>query len=79
MVDPCRVGPISFDPDDREPMMGDQMSGDGSASLIEFTRSMARLAQQHDAPFREAIEQRPESRVAEVRKRFSGHCDHLRE
>src|SRR3546814_16462246 len=47
-VDACGVRPISFDRDDGKAMLGKQVPGNGGSCAVEFGRSVARLAQQHN-------------------------------
>lgn len=78
-VDGRCIRPIRFDGEDREPVLGDQMTGDGGASLIEFRRAVARFPEQHHSAIGEALKQAPERRIVERGQRFSSLRNHLRQ
>ena len=57
-IDAVGVGPVALDRDRGEAVLGDQALGDARALAVELVRSVAGLAEQHDARVADQREQR---------------------
>ena len=77
-VDRQRIGPVGLDRDDAEAVLFYQAPGDRGARAIELRRTVARLAEQHDAAVGEAVECIDEPLVLRLRQPARGLPDQLR-
>jgi hypothetical protein len=77
-VDGRRVRPVGFHPDNGKTVPLDQAPRDRGAGAIELRRPVAGLAERDDTAIGEAVKQRAEARMVEVRQRLRGSRDHLR-
>lgn len=69
-VDGRRIGPVSLDCDDREPLLLDQAPRNRIAGAVEFGGAVAGLAEQNDAGIGEAVDEFGEGRIVDTGQQF---------
>src|SRR5437868_11716191 len=78
-VDGRCIGPVSLDSDDGESVPFNQAARNCRTGAVEFTRSMARLAEQHYAGVGETVEELPERAIVDVGQRLGSVRDQPRQ
>jgi hypothetical protein len=77
-IDRSGIGPVRFDGNDRESMLGDESARDRRAGLVELGRAVTGFAEKHHAMRSLPVERSAESRIRKEWQFLSCGGEHLR-